>query len=59
MNIKHVYMGWSPAATLVAVVMMGAMNVFAQPYTPEAGKGSVPHIDIFLDSERVLRWEGN
>ena len=40
MNIKHVYMGWSPAATLVAVVMMGAMNVFAQPYTPEAGKGS-------------------
>ena len=22
-------------------------------------KGSVPHIDIFLNSERFLRWQGN
>ena len=22
-------------------------------------KGSVPHIDIFLNSERCLRWQGN
>ena len=37
MYIKHVYMGWSRAATLVAVIMMGAMNGFAQPYIPEEG----------------------
>ncbi len=41
MNIKHVYMGWSRAATLVAVVMMGAMNGLAQPYIPEEGSAEL------------------
>lgn len=41
MNIKHIYRGWSPAATLVAVVMLGAMNGFAQPYTPQAGSAEL------------------
>ena len=41
MHIKHVYMGWCPAATLVAVVMMGAINGLAQPYTPEAGSAEL------------------
>ena len=34
MNIKHGYMGWRSAATLLAVVMMGVMNGFAQPDIP-------------------------
>ena len=37
MNIKHVFMRWSSAATLVALVMMGVMNGFAQTYIPEEG----------------------
>jgi acyl-CoA thioesterase-1 len=41
MNIKHVYMRWSRAATLVAVVMMGAMNGLAQPYIPEEGSAEL------------------
>ncbi len=41
MNIKQVYMGWRPAVTLVAVVMMGAMNGFAQPYIVEEGSAEL------------------
>jgi hypothetical protein len=41
LNIKHFYRGWSPAATLVAVVIMGAMNGFAQPYIPEEGSAEL------------------
>ena len=41
MNIKHVYMRWSRAATLVAVVMMGALNGLAQPYIPEEGSAEL------------------
>ena len=41
MNIKHVYSGWSPAATLVAVVILGAVNGFAQPYIPEEGSAEL------------------
>ena len=41
MNIKHLYMGWCRAVTLVSVVMMGAMNGLAQPYIPEEGSAEL------------------
>lgn len=41
MNIKQVYMGWCRAVSLVAVVMMGALNGFAQPYIPEEGSAEL------------------
>ena len=41
MNIKHVHRGWSPAATLVAFVMMGGINGLAQPYIPEEGSAEL------------------
>jgi len=41
MNIKHAYMGWSRAVTLLALVVMVAMNGLAQPYTPEEGSAEL------------------
>jgi len=41
MNIKQLYMGWSPAVTLVAFLMMGVMNGLAQPYIPEEGSAEL------------------